>query len=207
MRAFNNLSYILEGNAEICVGDETIPAKPGYMLRAHSGVNHGIVLADKSSYLKTIEMKFRLLEPTLKERVYALPTYESADVPILRKIPEELIDIALRKSPCYKELMRIKFMELLCVSVDAKPIILSDAGIPDRDIPVQNDALVQHAIQFMSEHLAEDLPLERFARECAISKHYFFRKFKLSTGMSPTEYIRKHNPELYFFIDTEPFNG
>lgn len=48
---------------------------------------------------------------------------------------------------------------------------------------------LRRAVQFIHDHLAEDISLERLATEVSLSTCHFARMFKQSTGLSPHEYI------------------
>lgn len=49
---------------------------------------------------------------------------------------------------------------------------------------------VEHAIDYIEQHLAEELTLHKVSREVGISKYHFHRLFKEKTGLSIGQYIR-----------------
>lgn len=50
---------------------------------------------------------------------------------------------------------------------------------------------LQQAIDYIQAHLAEDISLEAIATELGMSRYYFCRLFKQSTGISPHQYVIK----------------
>ncbi len=48
---------------------------------------------------------------------------------------------------------------------------------------------LQQAINYIQAHLAEDISLEAIAAELDMSRYYFCRLFKQSTGISPYQYV------------------
>lgn len=54
---------------------------------------------------------------------------------------------------------------------------------------------LQRAIQFIEDHLLEDITISDIAKEVNISPFYFQKSFKIMTGYTVTEYIR--NRKLY----------
>ncbi|MBW4580513.1 MAG: AraC family transcriptional regulator [Tildeniella nuda ZEHNDER 1965/U140] len=50
-------------------------------------------------------------------------------------------------------------------------------------------------LEFISEHLAEDLSLEQLAALCCLSQYHFCRLFKQSTGASPHQYLIRQRVE------------
>jgi AraC family transcriptional regulator len=54
---------------------------------------------------------------------------------------------------------------------------------------------LQQILDYINEHLAEDLSLEVMAALVDMSLHYFCRLFKQSTGMSPHKYLTQQRIE------------
>lgn len=48
---------------------------------------------------------------------------------------------------------------------------------------------LQQAVAYIQDHLAEDISLEAIATEIGMSRYYFCRLFKQSTGVSPHQYV------------------
>ncbi|MNE53899.1 transcriptional activator FtrA [compost metagenome] len=48
---------------------------------------------------------------------------------------------------------------------------------------------VRRAKELIANHLADGLSVARLAEECALSRSYFTRAFKQSTGMSPHDWL------------------
>ena len=60
--------------------------------------------------------------------------------------------------------------------------------------PVQNagkvlDPVVHRTIRYMEEHLSMPISLEELANREALSKQSLIRKFKVSTGLTPMQYL------------------
>ena len=51
--------------------------------------------------------------------------------------------------------------------------------------------MINHAINYMEEHLTEEITLADIAKSVNLSAFHFQRAFSLLTGMSPAEYLRK----------------
>ena len=50
---------------------------------------------------------------------------------------------------------------------------------------------VNHAIDYMENHLTDEITLADIAKDAHLSAFHFQRAFTLLTGMSPAEYLRK----------------
>lgn len=57
------------------------------------------------------------------------------------------------------------------------------------------EATLRRALDYVSDNLAEDLTLAEIAREVYMSPYHFSRMFKLSTGLSPHQYVMHQRVE------------
>ena len=57
------------------------------------------------------------------------------------------------------------------------------------DAPVVDDARLRRALDYIHDHLADDLSLEVMAGHAAMSAHHFARAFKAALGASPLQYV------------------
>lgn len=70
--------------------------------------------------------------------------------------------------------------------------ILCELLYPTMAAPQQVDHPVTRAMRYITEHLYEDLPVERVAAAVNLSVAHFSRQFRAYTGFSPHEYIILH---------------
>ncbi|MDY0094470.1 MAG: AraC family transcriptional regulator [Candidatus Vecturithrix sp.] len=61
---------------------------------------------------------------------------------------------------------------------------------------VNNPAVIRHACEFIRTRVADNLSLDEIAREVGVSRFYFLRLFKASTGLSPHAYLMMRRLEL-----------
>ena len=54
---------------------------------------------------------------------------------------------------------------------------------------------LKQAIEYIQEHLAQEISLNELANELGISRYYFCRLFKQSTGLSPHQYVIQQRVE------------
>ena len=59
------------------------------------------------------------------------------------------------------------------------------------DIPFPTSGMVQKAVEYINIHIHEDLRIDRICDAIHVSKYYFCRKFKQSTGLTVMNYILK----------------
>lgn len=65
----------------------------------------------------------------------------------------------------------------------SKPVFQEHTGLSQYKL--------RRAIDYIQAHLAEDLSLETMATEIDMSRYYFCRLFKISTGITPYQYLTK----------------
>ena len=76
-------------------------------------------------------------------------------------------------------------------------VLSDDPGPADIEDPELKDAYtrsplrIRRAMAFVWIHCTENLPVERIARESALSQRHFRREFKRVTGISPAEYVTR----------------
>jgi AraC-like DNA-binding protein len=54
---------------------------------------------------------------------------------------------------------------------------------------------MKHVLQYIHEHIADDIEVETLARIACVTKTYFIRLFKQEFGLSPVQYINKKRVE------------
>lgn len=103
----------------------------------------------------------------------------------------ELISIDLNSAPFLKDLTAA--IES-AVMIDNEKIIASlidtlHLYCLENKILSQTDARIAKAITYISEHVGEDVSIEKLSKITGYNKQYFIRLFKKSTGVSPYNYV------------------
>ncbi|MBO5240541.1 MAG: helix-turn-helix transcriptional regulator [Clostridia bacterium] len=82
-----------------------------------------------------------------------------------------------------------RYSEAMLVSVCAKLFVYLDKYAM-KNLPVSTSSnFVFKAIEYINQHITEALTVDEICTEVFISKYYFCRKFKETTGLSVMEYI------------------
>lgn len=109
--------------------------------------------------------------------VYALP--EADEQPRIAAIFDEVQRLGEREA--YRDAILVgQFIRLL--------MMLDQYAT---DIPFPTSGMVQKAVEYINVHIHEDLSIERICDAIYVSKYYFCRKFKQSTGLTVMNYILK----------------
>lgn len=59
-----------------------------------------------------------------------------------------------------------------------------------------NPEVLEPAYEYIRKNYASSLTVEDLARECCLSKYYFLRQFKESSGESPYQYLTRHRIDM-----------
>ena len=189
----NMILYVHSGSGRIISRDRTYPITPGCLCFVGSNCFYYTLPDDPESYVRSkIFLSNRELEKVLalfpeslrmKERfaasamVYAQPDPECA-----RRIDElfgELYHYASRD--CY--------LEALLFGSYAR--LLIDLHENATESTVSASGIVQKAVEYINSHIYEDIRIDSICAAIHVSKYYFCKKFKQSTGLTVMNYILK----------------
>lgn len=165
---------------QVNVGDVCIvPAHTPHWIHS-TGEQELILLSLEPSFLKHIAY-----ESIADNNVELIPNFAKPD-PLIHQIGLSL-KTALQTNPLESRfyadsLITALAAHLLQFYIVKKPIVIADVG---------SNSQIGQAIEYIHEHLNEDLSLETIASLLDISKYHFCRLFKQTTGLTPWQYVIK----------------
>ena len=177
-----NAEFIVEGNVyELSPMDIIItrPDEMHYILLTNSKVYERIVFHIDASFLEHPEYK-KYLEIFLNRK--------RGEGNLIKKETaksSEIFDIILRLEKYMKETNSDNSLVIRCVMTE---LLHQLNNMKFSDGKVQNQT-VKNVINYINEHLGEDLNLDLLASEFFVSKHHLCRSFKLCTGFTVNRYI------------------
>ncbi|WP_138752606.1 AraC family transcriptional regulator [Paenibacillus sinopodophylli] len=180
------LQYTVSGFGEFRVGSQTYNIQPGMAFLAEIPGDHHYGLPAGSDHWTFYFVLFRqrhLKEvwSELLEAVGATPTFEqsSAVVRALQVLYAEASMNRIQNSYQASALVYRLMMELLQASTAQ---LLERSGWPQP---------IKQAVAFMEAEYAHLQSLDDTAEAAGLSKYYFTRMFKRTTGISPMDYVTK----------------
>lgn len=72
--------------------------------------------------------------------------------------------------------------------LELKACIYKLLSLLSQQKPNEDYSVIKPAIDFLTEHYKENLPISVYANLCTLSESYFRKKFRENTGISPIEY-------------------
>lgn len=172
-RSFCTLQYILSGKRAYEINNTKLEVEKGAVVFIPAKTAYKTQAKTSEEAITTIAIAFRLEglpENIIKKDIYC--KYENI------RYEEENIFVLLERLYNTAPAQMVKIKSLLYYLIDR----LADA---DTSCPVQG------AIDYISEHYCENLPVQAYADTCNMSESHFRKLFRQYTGVSPIEYRNK----------------
>jgi AraC-like DNA-binding protein len=194
---FFQIFGIISGKGTIMIEDETFPIDKETLFLVPANCRHVIVKTDPADTPKMQDIKFEILDAQLDEdmkrmgRCIRINHYEW-----FSRQFDELLEESIRKGPHYYHwinatfyctLIRIIREKLYAGLVDHQPQNQFDLLIPES----YNSISIQEVLQYIREHYARPIGLDRLARLAAINKTKLISIFKELLGTTPLQYINQ----------------
>jgi AraC family transcriptional regulator len=164
-------------------------SKPGDVVVIPPNLIHSCVTTTESKFI-ALTLKPQLLlnsvyEYVTPDEIDIIPHFSKSD-PLIYQIGFALkraLEADGAKSHLYAESMATVLSIHLLRHYSGRCYAIPDCsgGLPQHKL--------RHVIDFIIEHLAEDLSLSAIANEAGMSRYHFTRLFKQSTGLSPYQYV------------------
>lgn len=164
---------------QIAVGDVCIvPAHTRHWIRSEA--EQGLILLS----LDPTFLKSRLSEVVNPDCLEVIPHFAQPD-PLIHQLGRSL-QTALQADPMSSRI----YVESLGIAVAAHLVEYYTAQ--PQALPSTNrwsQASIELAIDYINDHLMDDLSLEAIATTIGLSQYHFSRMFKKATGLTPWQYV------------------
>lgn len=174
--------YVLEGGDRICVGSDAFEMTPGVMYLTAPGVSHSFGSGTEGKLI-TMELKFMLEDPWLRERTAELPSAVEDSSGQLRQLLERILQEEENSGLYRRELMELRLRELLY-------LLLRISNGEESTGETAGEAAMRPVLLYIRDNLHRSITLEDLAAAAHLEKAYFSRKFKAVSGYTPMEYLR-----------------
>jgi AraC-like DNA-binding protein len=184
--SFNRFYYILEGEGYLKIEDQIYKPKPGELYLLPAGVRQSYGTVSENTFGKFYcHFGAKLGDLHLLDIVRTSPKITVADASTLQTMFQELIQHA--EKPKLTSAFRVNALLLQLISMyleQAEPVHV------DMKATVSLEKM-GNILQYIEDHLQDDLTVELLAREAHFHPNYFIALFKKSTGYSPIQYINR----------------
>ena len=190
---FFHYLYIVDGTAQMTVGENAFSASEDEFYLIPPGVGHGFT-ADKIKGLKTIEIKFTASGEMekhltdLKQRI-RLPDGK------VRHLAENLISEGMNKAAYWNDIVNLRFSEILMhlLRIDEQNSPVRDAHdlIPEyvHEMHGSEKSNLGLTLSYMEKNLDQVINLDMLAKVGGMGRFQFNRAFKSAYGVTPIQYL------------------
>ena len=187
----------LQGVVQIDIPHHSYQIKAGEVLFIPSAMPHSLRMDAGSSrnlFLFEVDYLLSFHDFLLLAPMCASPIYITQDAPVSQAVwhsLDQIIQIYHSNDPLKNMVMYTHLLEIY-VRLGHEFLVSSMAneGLSVEKRFAYLD-LLQHVIEYVNQHLAEDMPLEKIASEAGFSKYHFIRLFKKLTGETFHQYLCK----------------
>ena len=166
--------YVLDGGGRIQIGNDVFAITPGVMYLTAPGVSHSF--GDSPTTLITLELKFVLADPWLREKTAELPPMVEDITGELRQLLERILKEAEAARPYWRKLMELRLRELLLL------LLQTAQGDPGEEDPAA--LTLQPVLRYMQENLPKNITLE----DRAAAAHLYLRCLRLDKAKELLRY-------------------
>ena len=188
--AFFHFLYVDSGAGKITIGDDTYTMDAGSIYLVPPFVDHAFFNSAKTD-LKTLEIKFFLNNSETAEATTKLPSCINVKSSPMKAILWTIIKEHTKQKPLSAKVISLNF-QLLLTYLQRFGENMDSTEESDRK---KLSPEIEKAVNYICEHLTEELNLEMLSGIVGFEKNYFLRKFKKQTNRTPIEYIREKRLE------------
>ena len=188
--AFFHFLYVDSGSGEITIGENRYTMDAGSIYLVPPFVDHAFFNVAKTD-LKTLEIKFSLNSGETVGAIEKLPACINVKSSPVKAILRTIIKEHDKRQPLSAKVISLNF-QLLLTYLQRFGENMDGTEESDRK---KLSPEIEKAVNYICEHLTEELNLEMLANIVGFEKNYFLRKFKKQTNRTPIEYIREKRLE------------
>ena len=194
---FHKIILFLQGQGDYIIEGKSYPLKPRDIIFVSAGEIHRPIISPDFPYERiVIYMSPEFLKTYAREGEELTACFRQAHAgsSVMHVMPGKSHDLLyhmekLEKSTHIPGFAKHLYTELLFIEF----MILLNRALLEHEIEELHDAeyhpKIQELLQFINEHLFEELSIDELACHAYMSKHYMMRRFKAETGCSIHQYI------------------
>ncbi len=194
---FYQLFGLIGGQGSIVIGDEQYVLEKEQLYLIPPGTSHVIIKDDPDNIPKFHDIKFEILDSQLADAVRQLGTrVRLKHYEWFSRLFDDLLEESNQKNPFYYPLINATFFSTLVQIIrDAHESGPGDRGATnlfDLSVPETYEGLaIQDVLQYIRDHYARPISLDRLAKLAAVNKTKLITVFKELLGTTPLQYINQ----------------
>ncbi|MBQ8174608.1 MAG: AraC family transcriptional regulator [Clostridia bacterium] len=202
---FFHYLYILKGQGEIHIGNETHIIHPNEIYLIPPNTVHGFYNSSETSKLLCAEIKFDVHAPEYRRTVLELPNVLSVKNTPISRILMDIYKETRVKDHMSETISVLLMQELFAYLLRAATGGMEDAKPAPKQETTKSGDDLSRVLDYIFENVQNNITLQDLANICCLEKTYFLKKFKTLTGYTPMAYVRKEKikkaKELLIYSD------
>lgn len=192
---YYQIFYIIDGAGDFHFAERWATLQQDMLLFVPSNQPHAMINQGKET-LKTLEIKFNILNPELKEKLDALLESVFFELTEVRALLESVREEGRSKGPFYKELSAVYLMKMLLLLL-RQEAHAATARNNSTNHPALNepDPVCEKVIHYLEAHYAETIVLKDLAKRLGYTQSYVCQCFSRKLHCSPLEYLHHYRIE------------
>lgn len=194
---FYQLFGLIGGQGSIVIGGQRYVLEKEQLYLIPPGTRHVISKDDPDNIPKFHDIKFEILDSQLADAVRQLGTrVRLKHYEWFSRLFDDLLEESNQKNPFYYPLINATFFSTLVQIIrDAHESGPGDRGATnlfDLSVPETYEGLaIQDVLQYIRDHYARPISLDRLAKLAAVNKTKLITVFKELLGTTPLQYINQ----------------
>lgn len=181
--------YVLGGKGDFQLAEHGFPLHTGLLLLIKPDLVHG---ATASSVIKTLDIKFRVRNPVLRQALLKAPGYgEMSESPV----PELLERIRFEgehKNPLYRDVCRALMAEIVLLYLRHHSGVEEKPAAPLESQGLAQDPLLRKSVDYIRRNYGESVGVADIAKALGCCDRSLRLHFRNSLGVGPLEYLQRY---------------
>ncbi|TCL73179.1 AraC family transcriptional regulator [Hydrogenispora ethanolica] len=187
--------YIIAGRGEFNAAGRRVSLGQDMLLLVRSNQIHSMINQGKET-LKTLDIKFNIIDPALQARLDALPECVFSGLTEVRTALESVREEGRSKEPFYKELSAVHLMKILLLLLRQAERAATARNHSANYLALsEQDPVCEKVIHYLQEHYAEAIVLKDLAKSLGYTQSYVCQCFRRELHCSPLEYLHQYRIE------------
>ena len=180
---FFHYLYVQSGNGKITIDNTSAELIPGFIYLIEPMLPHEFSAGDKG--LSAYELKFETEDSSLFNKLCTLPNSINTSGFNISGIFQSLFAESVNKDLYYKELILIKFYELITLLFRA-----GERQQKNESGQSKSSDKFSNVLSYINKNLQNEISLQTLADIVHMDSIYFLKQFKQVTGNTPMAYVR-----------------
>ena len=191
--SYFQIIYFMEGEGYFCINDNKYLIGKDILLFVKPNELHSLNVP-KDSSVKTMDMKFTIMDDDLRNEVMELDNVLTPKDPEIMKLLFNIKEEGLEKEYCYKTMSNMYLMQILLKLLRIQHVSSHDntCHFDSYNLDQNADVVIRKSYEYIQQHFPEGITLDDLCRNIGYNKSYVCQKFKKNLECTPMQFIYEY---------------